>query len=210
MPLFEEITIEKTTKLLIWKITESFDDFFDSILLTDVSLIRLNNMKSLSHQKGFMAVRMLLQYAGYSDFDLYYDQFGKPHLKDGTTISISHSHEFSVIALSTKNVGIDIEMQRDKIIKIAQKFANETFVYLKKEDSQNYIKKLTTIWGIKEAVFKIKNESGISYKDHVHVQPFEMNDRKCTAILDFNNIIEYYKVWFYELEHYILVIVFQN
>jgi 4'-phosphopantetheinyl transferase len=210
MPLFEEITIEKTTKLVIWKITESFDDFFDSILLTDLSLIRLNNMKSLSHQKGFMAVRMLLQYAGYSDFDLYYDKFGKPHLKDGATISISHSHEFSVIALSNRNIGIDIEMQRDKIIKIAQKFANEPFVYLKKEDTQDYIKKLTTIWGIKEAIFKIKNESGISYKDHVHVQGFEISDKKCTAILNFNNIVEHYNVWFYEVEHYILVLVFQN
>ncbi|WP_321539515.1 4'-phosphopantetheinyl transferase family protein [Flavobacterium piscinae] len=75
-------------------------------------------MKSESHQKGFMAVRMLLQYNGYTDFDLYYDEFGKPHLKDGVNISISHSFDFSVIILSDKNVGIDLELRRDLVKKM--------------------------------------------------------------------------------------------
>jgi hypothetical protein len=31
-------------------------------------------MKSEMHQRGFLSVRKLLQTAGYTDFDLYYDE----------------------------------------------------------------------------------------------------------------------------------------
>jgi phosphopantetheinyl transferase len=37
----------------------------------------------------------------------------------------SHSHHFSAIIVSNETVGIDIELQRDKIIRIADKFVDE-------------------------------------------------------------------------------------
>jgi hypothetical protein len=36
--------------------------------------------------------------------------------------------------VSDETVGIDIELQRDKIIRIADKFVDEEFVYLDKKD----------------------------------------------------------------------------
>jgi hypothetical protein len=45
-------------------------------------------MKSELHQR-FLSVRKLLQEASYNDFDLSYDELGKPHLKDGKHISIT-------------------------------------------------------------------------------------------------------------------------
>jgi phosphopantetheinyl transferase len=80
----------------------------------------------------FISVRKLLQEAGYNDLDLYYDELGKPHLKDDKYISISHSHHFSAIIVSNKSVGIDIELQREKIIRIADKFVDQEYSYLKK------------------------------------------------------------------------------
>jgi phosphopantetheinyl transferase len=62
-------------------------------------------------------VRKLLQEASYNDFDLSYDELGKPHLKDGKHISITHSYQFSAIIISDQTVGIDIELQREKITK---------------------------------------------------------------------------------------------
>jgi hypothetical protein len=46
-------------------------------------------MKSEMHQRAFLSVRMLLQQVGHTDFDLYYDAFGKPHLKERITFSIT-------------------------------------------------------------------------------------------------------------------------
>jgi phosphopantetheinyl transferase len=104
MPLLKIITLNDFTKVFVWKITESFEELFRSVALKDVSLNRLEGMKSESHQNGFLSVRKLLAEAGYSDFDLYYDAYGKPHLEDGKHISISHSHGFSVIVVSNVNI----------------------------------------------------------------------------------------------------------
>lgn len=205
MPLLQKISVDSNSVILIWKITESFNDLFRAVSLKDNSLARLDGMKSESHQKGFLAVRMLLQESGYTDFDLNYDEFGKPHLKDGKNISISHSYDFSVIMLSDKNVGIDLELRRDLIKKIARKFADEPFVYECENNSAEYISKLTVIWGIKEAVFKVRNEVGISFKDHVFARPFEMNQLKTTALLDFIDTKQEFEVHFTEIENYTLV-----
>jgi len=52
-----------------------------------------------------VSVRHLLAEAGYTDHDLYYTENGKPHLKDGKHISITHSYTFSAIIVSTQAVG---------------------------------------------------------------------------------------------------------
>lgn len=210
MPLYQKISIDSNSVILIWKITESFNDLFRVVSMKDKSLARLKGMKSESHQRGFLAVRMLLQEAGYTDFDLYYDEFGKPHLKGGKNISISHSYDFSVIMLSDKNIGIDLELRRDLIKKIARKFADEPFVYECENNSAEYISKLTVIWGIKEAVFKVRNEAGISFKDHVFARPFEMNQLKTTALLDFNETKQEFEVHFTEIENYTLVWLWES
>ena len=206
MPLYKTITLNDKTKILVWKITESFEQLFAEVQLNDKNTIRLNSMKSQMHQRGFLSVRKLLQEAGYTDFDLYYDEFGKPHLHDGKHISITHSHVFSAIILSDEIVGIDIELQREKIIKIADKFNNCAINYLTLED---YIKKLTVIWGAKEAIFKIRNEAGISFKDHIKVKGFEIYENETLAELHFNSIIKEFKIYFEEFENFTLVYAFE-
>jgi len=200
MPLYKTIILNPSTQIFVWKITESFQELLDSVVLNDSNIIRLNGMKSEMHQRAFLSVRKLFQEAGYTDFDLYYDEFGKPHLHDGKHISITHSHQFSAIILSDEVVGIDIELQREKIIRIADKFADSEFLFLEKENNEEYIRKLTVIWGAKEAIFKIRNEKGISFKDHIKVNTFEMNDDQTTTELHFDDIIRDFKVCFEEFE----------
>jgi 4'-phosphopantetheinyl transferase len=200
MPLYKNITLNSSTQILVWEITESYQEFFDAVVLNESNAIRLNGMKSEMHQRAFLSVRKLFQEAGYTDFDLYYDEFGKPHLHDGKHISITHSHQFSAIILSDEVVGIDIELQREKIIRIADKFADTEFSFLKPEEKTDYIRKLTVIWGAKEAIFKIRNEKGISFKDHIKVNTFEMSDAQTKTELHFDSIIRDFKVCFEEFE----------
>lgn len=209
MPLYKTISVNPTTKILVWKITESFEQLSSDIQLKEKSTIRLNGMKSELHQRAFLSVRKLLQEAGYSDFDLHYDAFGKPYFDDGTHISISHSHEFSSIILSDENVGIDLEMQRDKITVIAHKFA-ETESHFLNPNHQDSIQKLTVIWGAKEAIFKIRNEAGISFNDHIEVLPFEITQKSTTALLNFENKRIAYDIFFEEVESFTLVYAFQK
>jgi len=200
MPLYKTIILNPTTQILVWEITESFQELFDTVVLNENNSNHLNGMKSEMPQRSFLTVRKLFQEAGYTDFDLYYDEFGKPHLHDGKHISITHSHQFSAIILSDEVVGIDIELQREKIIRIADKFADDEFSFLNPNKKEEYIRKLTVIWGVKEAVFKIRNEKGISFKDHIKVIEFELNDGKTKAELHFDDIIRGFCVCFEEFE----------
>jgi 4'-phosphopantetheinyl transferase len=200
MPLHKTIVLNPSTRIFVWEITESYQELFEAVVLNESNLNRLNCMKSEMHQRAFLSVRKLFQEVGYTDFDLYYDEFGKPHLYDGKHISITHSHQFSAIILSDEVVGIDIELQREKIIRIADKFADTEFSFLNPEEKTEYIRKLTVIWGAKEAIFKIRNEKGISFRDHIKVEAFEMNDLKVKTELHFYDIIKDFKVCFEEFE----------
>jgi 4'-phosphopantetheinyl transferase len=210
MPLYKTIILNPSTQILVWEITESFQELFDAVVLNDSNANRLNGMKSEMHQRAFLSVRKLFQEAGYTDFDLYYDEFGKPHLYDGKHISITHSHQFSAIILSDAVVGIDVELQREKIIRIADKFADSEFSFLNPNEKAEYIRKLTVIWGAKEAVFKIRNEKGISFKDHIKVSAFEMNNAQTKTELHFDDLIRDFKVCFEEFEDFTLVYVFED
>ena len=208
MPLLKTIALNNYTQLLVWKITEPFNDLFRSVVLKDVSLARLESMKAESHQKGFLSVRRLLMEAGYTDFDLYYDEFGKPHLKDGRYISISHSNEFSVIVLSDVNIGADLEILKDKTLLLAPRYMDVS--HLKNLNEEESLLKATVVWGIKESVFKIKNEIGISFKDHIFENEFNLKDKKCTVELRFNDKIESFDIVFDFIEKYVFVCAFES
>jgi phosphopantetheinyl transferase len=208
MPLLKIISLNDYTQLLVWKITESFDELFRSVALKDVSLARVESMKAESHQKGFLSVRKLLAEAGYSDYDLYYDEFGKPHLQDGKHISISHSNDFSVIVLSDVNIGADLEILKDKTLILAPRYMDISHLEnLSKEDE---LIKATVVWGIKESVFKIKNEIGISFKDHIFEDDFNLKDKKCTVELRFNDKTERFDIVFDFIENYVFVCAFET
>jgi len=213
MPLYKTKVIsrspEATTQILVWKVTETYAELIKQVVLNDSNRIRLNGMKSEIHQRAFLSVRKLLQETGFTDLDLYYDEFGKPHLHGEKHISITHSHNFSAIIISDETVGIDIEMQRDKIIRIADKFCESEFQFLDPQ-SDEYIRKLTAIWGAKESIFKIRNEKGISFKEHICVEAFQIDIKQTLAKLYFNNWVKDFNIHFEEIEDFTLVYAFEN
>lgn len=186
MPLYKTITPNSQTTVKIWKITESYDDLLHPLDLKPNSLERVLGMKSELHQRGFLSVRHLLREFEYTDQDLYYDENGKPHLKDGKHISITHSFTFSAVIISNDEVGIDIEMQREKIGRIANKFIDYEFQYLEK-DSDCYVRRLTVIWGIKESLYKLFATPGMLFKEHFLVIPFLINDGNTVSWIDYKN-----------------------
>ena len=214
MPLHKVLSLSANTKLYLWKITEDIDFLFENVKLKDSSLQRLEGMKSESHQKGFLAVRMLLQHNEYTDFDLYYDEFGKPHIKPNdchtelVEVSISHSHDFSALVISEQKVGFDMEILKDKTLKLAPRYMDVS--HLENLNKEDELIKATVVWGIKESVFKIKNEIGISFKDHIFEDDFDLVDRKCGVSLEFNDKTERFDAVFDLIENYVFVCVFEG
>ncbi len=205
MPLYKSIQVDLTTQVLVWKITESYSDLFRTAPLKDVCLHRLERMKSELHQRGFLSVRKLLEQAGYTDFDLSYDQNGKPHLKDGRHISISHSFNFSAIIISDRNIGIDLEQQREKIIRIADKFTDFDSDFFDKSNVEQTVRQLTAIWGIKESIYKFYSLNGLSLKEHMNVLPFDLEKGQLEAVVTYDNFSNKHQAKFLEFEGYTLV-----
>ena len=201
MPLYKTITVNPTTKVLIWKIEESFDMLFEDIVLTTRSKKRVDGMRSELHQRGFLSVRHLLAAEGYTDHDLYYDENGKPHLNDGKHISITHSFIFSAIIISDIEVGIDVEKKREKILKIAHKFTTLDD-YQKLHHRDVIIRKLTIVWCAKESLYKSFNRVGLTFLNHINVEDFSLYYNQTTANVTFEDKEEEYDVWFLEFEEF--------
>ncbi|MEW7289839.1 4'-phosphopantetheinyl transferase family protein [Aquimarina sp. 2304DJ70-9] len=205
MPLYKTIAVDENTNVLIWKIEESYKLLCEGVELTEHCKDRVSGMKSDMHRRGFMSVRHLLAIQGYTDHDLYYDEFGKPHLKDGKQISISHSYVFAAIIISDHPVGIDIEKQRDKIHRIAHKFVNEGENGYLEEQKLDKTRALTVIWGAKESLYKLYATAGLSFKQHVYVPAFSLEYPFLFGAINYEDEITHYDLAFIEFEGFTCV-----
>lgn len=199
MPLYKTITVNPETKVLIWKIEESFESLSKDVELTEFCQNRVNRMKSDLHRRGFLSIRHLLALEGYSDSDLYYDEFGKPHLKDDKFISITHSFQYAAIVISDAEVGIDIEKQRDKIIRIAHKFTPiEEYRTIANDDA--LVRKLTIVWCAKESLYKSFAEKGVSFLRHIDVYDFDLDAGKTRAAVIYGDKEGVYDITYFEFD----------
>ncbi len=204
MPLYKTITVDDSTNVLIWKIEESYESLCKGIELTEHCQRRVDNMKSDLHKRGFMSIRHLLGVFGYKDHDLYYDDFGKPYLKDGKQISITHSFEFAGIIISDKLVGIDIEKQREKIQRIAHKFIDSEKDFIDQQH-ENKTRALTVIWGAKESLYKLYATTGLSFEQHIHIMPFDLGMPFTAGSIHYKDKISHYDITFSEFDGFTCV-----
>ena len=193
MPVYKTIRPNDLSVIHVWKIEEGLDDLRANIELKPASRDRLEGMKSTLHQKGFLSVRHLLQLEGYKDENLNYNGYGKPLLDDGKHISITHSFEFAALIISASEVGIDVEKNREKILKIQHRFVNTDYDSLSDED---LVKQLTVIWGAKEAMYKTYPYGGLSFHDHIAIDPFLFRDRQSAGRIIFKEWKRQYDIHF--------------
>ena len=205
MSLYKTITVDPHVKVLIWKVDETEAQLSQGVVLTPKCQNRMIGMRSEQHRRGFLSIRHLLAEQGYVDHDLFYDDAGKPHLKDGRFISITHSHEFTGIIVSEYDeVGIDIELQREKILRIAHKYTPlEEYKTVANTDA--LIRKLTIVWGAKESLFKIYAQQGLSFLHHIDITDFSFSDTQTTGTIIYKGKTSNYDINFIEFEGYTCV-----
>lgn len=205
MPLYTTITVNSSILVYVWKIEESETQLAEGIRLTENCQRRMQGMRSELHRRGFLSIRHLMAEAGYEDADMYYDQSGKPHLNDGKHISITHSNHFTGIIVSDdKEVGIDIEKQRDKILRIAHKFTPiEEYRTIANTDA--LIRKLTIVWGCKESLYKIYSQEGLSFLRNINIADFSLSDGKTKGEILYKGKKTQYDIYFLEFEGFTCV-----
>lgn len=208
MPFYQKITIDAATQIYFWEITEPLTYLQEITTLHTNSQLRLEKLKNKSHQVGFLAIRQLLQMAGLNDRDVFYDAEGKPHLVNGQHISMSHTAQFAMIGISQKPIGVDVEMINKKILLLAPRFMNKN--HLEKVSEDDKMIKATVVWGIKEAVFKIINQKGISYKADIIEDEFCIANKFTKARAMVGERLLSFKVAFDIIENAVYVVAQQN
>lgn len=175
MPLI--LDIEKPHfQLKAWQITEDVSFFEEKIELFDSEKKILNKIQREPRKLQWLAARYILKQLTNNE-EVIKNKHGKPFIKSKNGfISISHCQNFAVAIFSKElNVGIDIEPQREKVIRIADKFLSDSeLTYIEKE---NEVKHLITSWAMKEAAFKWYGRKYISFKDSIHIAPYKYNDK---------------------------------
>ena len=179
MPLHQRVYIDEQTQILIWRIEEPLEQLKKDLKLAKADEIRFQKRKILSHQKEFLASRRLLLEAGIPPHILYHDPNDIPRLESGQQLSISHTKNLAGIALGIKPLGIDIEVFRPKIRRIATRFLHTEESFALKDD--HVIEKLTLIWTAKEALYKALNQKGIIFSEQLLLTPFQWGDKKGSA-----------------------------
>jgi len=165
MPIFFQHEIDRSTKLGIWKIEENEGFFLSSIEpQRDVS----HPHKRVQHLAG----RFLLKYL-FPDFPTELIRIAdtkKPFLEDEAYhFSISHCGNYAAaIASSTKRVGIDIEIPSEKVLRIIHKFLHPE--ELQMLNGKADIQQATTLWSIKEAMFKWWGRGGVDFSEMLRIQ----------------------------------------
>ena len=148
MPLLLSRNSEKHT-LFAWEFTQNEEEFY-ALLGRDMVQKVLNNNrlhKRAVEKLGFFA---LLKSAELDLGSLFYDEHGKPFIEGGPSISYSHSNSRALLMVSElSSCGIDLEVDNEKILRIARKFMSESELERYPSDAEKY-----WIWSIKEAVFK--------------------------------------------------------
>ncbi len=136
--------------------------------LNEFSFIQQNLSKRELEKAG--TIYLLDKLFTGSKINLRYTITNKPFLADRTEyISISHSHDYLVIIVNEKeNTGIDIELIRDKVLKVQFKFLNKTELKF----ASNNIEKLITLWAAKEALYKVYGLKKLDFKTNLIIDNF--------------------------------------
>lgn len=143
---------------------------FSRLGLFDLRNLQIKNKR----EKEGTGVRFLLAKLFNEEVELAYYDTGKPYLKNRTEeISISHSHDMlAIIADNQKSTGIDIELIRDKVLKITHKFLSDIEL---KDIAGQTIEKVLVYWAAKETLYKIYAKRSVDFKEHLFIGNFEYN-----------------------------------
>ena len=169
MPFFQQLHIADT-HVYTWQLTETVMQLRTGLTLSQGEQERLTTLHSEKKQREFLAIRHLLREAQLPTTALYYTPEGKPQL-EGSYISITHSYDFVMIALSPRPIGIDIERCTPRIIRLAPRFT--PWQAPPDMDELTQIQAYTQLWTIKEALYKIADFPSVRFYEDLQVPHFQ-------------------------------------
>lgn len=199
--------IDHDTSFAVWKIEESAEELLDQLQLKEHENSFLETLNGGKRNLHWLSTRVLLRSMLNTNkyIDCRIDEHGKPYLENMPhQISLSHSFDYAAVIVSeTKAVGIDIELIKNKIERIAFKFMNKS--ELNFIDKQHAIEHMYVCWCAKEAIYKLQGKRNVSFLDHIYLHPFPYSQSGCfDAKIEIENNVSNFKVLYEKFHEYMI------
>jgi 4'-phosphopantetheinyl transferase len=176
-----------------------------TLALLDLQAYALKEGILLKRELEKKGTSFLLQTLFAEETAISYLSSGKPVLTNRSEhISLSHSHGKLVLAVNTEeNTGVDIELIREKVLRIRHKFVGEAEDHhFNTDDAES----LTRVWAAKEAMYKAYGEKEIDFKSQLLVKPAGDTELQGKLLLRNGSVLEYLLHW-ERIDQHILVYV---
>ncbi|MBN7815685.1 4'-phosphopantetheinyl transferase family protein [Algoriphagus pacificus] len=120
-----------------------------------------------------MAIKDALEalYIPYPGF--FKDEHGKSQTMGGSGyVSLSHTEGLAgAIFHRELPVGIDMDLIREKILRIGFRFLDSSELDFLEKDPLHY----TLAWSAKESIFKCQGRRGVSFRENILLEPFSID-----------------------------------
>jgi len=171
MKLIQQQKISDHLEFMIYEINQGIDYFMD---LDIWSFSELEYIKKLypKRQLEYLASRFMLKqrFIINDEWPLVKNEFGKLSLTNHPIeFSLSHSDRYTGYAFGNHEVGFDLQVYQNKVLRILQKFLNEAELDILNQiqDSENYLRSATLLWSAKEAIYKSFGKKGLAFKHQI-------------------------------------------
>lgn len=211
MPLLSIKEVSPRQTLGLWELSEHPAELL-ALLGNDKLIEGYQGINHEWRQRQWLASRVLLK-AIAKDIDtaVRYDSCNKPYLPHShLKISISHSNNLvAVIIDDREETGIDIELVKPKIEKIAEKFMSDEET--EALDKENVIDSLYVHWCAKEALYKLYGKKELIFKEHLIVDPFKYEGKGIiNGSIRTNKLTGTYKLQYEKTGDHMLVYVLNS
>lgn len=173
MPITHHISLSPDLSYCLWKIDETEQELLSYLDLDSTEFADFERTRVFEKRLEWLAARNALKHLiqPFGQFYLGKDKFGKPHLNHSDwQVSISHAQGFGAAAIQrAAPVGIDIELARPQISRIAKRFLHQQ----EYEWTDRSVNDLTMIWGAKEALYKLHGRTQLKFAEQLLVHPID-------------------------------------
>ncbi len=179
--------------------TRDVEDQIDEkylVLLTEDEYQRFSDFKHLRRKANFLGIRIIAKELDTLN-EIAYMAIGSPYLINNPSLHISISHSKNTCALATNPnhiIGLDIEFHTGQASKLRSRFIHEDENALLLTPIED-----TLAWSAKEALYKIGQTKGLSFKNQLRLIQHNRTEQFFNAHIDMgqshhHSYIVYYKI----------------
>ncbi len=209
MPIIHYQQLNEDSSWAVWKIDESYDEFMQMVNLDENDNEALSQIshpiKTLEWFGSRLALKFLLNQIDLQFSGIIKDEYAKPFLINlKQQMSISHCYPYAAAIIHNHSpVGIDIELPKEKLKRIAHKVFNQAEIEFIGDDLALF----SIIWSAKEVLYKLYGKKELTFKEHLEILPFNhLTDSDFLGkMMPENKETQYYNLKFSQIKDHFLV-----